>query len=143
MLLECELTVERPEGELILDLAKGIDRFQAQWDLTTGECTLVRLTGAKEDQLDRKPTSFRGAGTYSLRFANVDERLMVWVNRTMPFGAGVLYAPAQKPGPSENDLQPADIGVRNAGVRVDKLQLWRDTYYSQQQCSANVPAHRH
>jgi len=139
LIVDCEVTIERPEGELILDVAKGIDRFQARWDLNTGECALVRLAGAKEEPLERKPTSLRRAGTYSLCFANVDDRLMVWVNGRLPFGNGVAYVPAKEAGPFENDLQPAGIGVRGAGVKVGKLQLFRDTYYTLQPGSSDAP----
>src|SRR5581483_1822286 len=138
LILECEVTIESAAGGLVLDLAKGVDRFQARWDLSTGECTLVRLSGAKEQPLDHKPSALRGPGTYSVRFANVDERLMVWVNRSMPFGNGVIYTPPNQQGPVANDLQPAGIGVHGAAVSVGKLKLWRDTYYTLQPGSADA-----
>jgi signal peptidase I len=139
LIIDCEAAIERSEGELVLELAKGVDRFQARWNLTSGECALWRLTEDKQEELDHQPTGLRGPGTYSLRFANVDERLMVWVNRNMPFAAGVSYASPRQHGPFENDLQPAGIGVRGGGVRVSKLKLWRDTYYTLQPGSADAP----
>jgi hypothetical protein len=42
LMLECEVTLTRPEGELWLELIKGVDRFQARWDLSTGQCRLWR-----------------------------------------------------------------------------------------------------
>src|SRR5262249_44523606 len=30
--LECEVKVDQAEGELVLELSKGFDRFQARWD---------------------------------------------------------------------------------------------------------------
>ena len=144
LMLDCEVTVKQPGGELILDLAKGIDRFRARWDLSSGECTLSRAQGQSADQYrvdpdkgDYKPlgnaqtTKLHGTGTYHVRFANVDERLVVWVDSTLPFGDGVAYdAPGQR-GPWRNDLQPAMIGVHKAGVGIHSLTLWRDTYYTQ------------
>jgi len=33
-------------------------------------------------------------------------------------------------GPTENDFQPASVGVAGAQVQVRQLRLWRDTYYT-------------
>jgi signal peptidase I len=130
LLLECEATVEEPTGELVLELAKGVDRFQARWDLTSGTCSLWRLGGGQEVKLATAATAVRKKGTYHLRFANVDERLTVWVNEKLPFGDGKVYDAPGIRRPMANDLQPASIGIQGGGVRVQRLQLWRDTYYT-------------
>src|SRR5439155_2372259 len=44
LMLECGVVVEQAQGDLILELSKGIDRFQARWDLSSGVCALVRLS---------------------------------------------------------------------------------------------------
>src|SRR5205823_2759391 len=95
-----------------------------------GQCTLMRLTGSKEERLESQPTSLRPGGNHFLRFANVDERLIVWVDRSLPFGNGIIYTRPREPGPLTNDLQPASIGARAAALSVHKLKLWRDTYYT-------------
>src|SRR5262249_37482702 len=127
------------DGEFILDLAKGVDRFQARFNVATGNCKLVRLTGAAAAEkgptesavLDDKETKLKGPGSYHGRFANFDERLTVWVDGRLPFGDGVAYAPAKIRGPvGPNDLQPARVGAIKAGVKVSHLQLWRDSYYT-------------
>jgi signal peptidase I len=132
LLLECQLTVDRAEGEFTLELSKGVDRFQARWDLKSGACTLVRIgRDGKEDPLDSKSTRVNKAGVYQLRFANVDERLTVWVDRELPFGDGKTYAAPRQRGPTRNDLDlPASIGSKGAAVQVHHLKLWRDTYYT-------------
>jgi signal peptidase I len=128
LMIDCEVTIDQPQGELVLELAKSVDRFQARFNLATGECTLNRLKDGKE--LDKKPTELK-KGTHHIRFANVDDRLVVWVDRTLPFGDGVNYDPARQRGPTrENDLKPASIGVRGGAVSVHKIKLWRDTYYT-------------
>jgi signal peptidase I len=130
LLLECELTVERPAGEFVLELARGVDRFRARWDLTTGVCTLAREQDKQETELDRRPTAVKQPGTYRLRLANVDDRLTVWVADDLPFGDGVAYEePAERGPTAANDLQPAGIGARGAAVAVHHLTLWRDTYF--------------
>jgi signal peptidase I len=130
--LECEATVEQPQGELVLELSKGVDRFRARWDLSTGVCTLLRIADGKEIELESRPTPLNRKGTYQLRFANVDERLTLWVDNRLPFADThkVDYSAPRRRGPTGNDLEPASIGVRGAGVSVKKLKLWRDTYYT-------------
>jgi signal peptidase I len=115
-----------------------VDRFQARFRPDSGACSLVRIRQGKEEVLAQQPTGLKQPGTYHLRFANVDERLTLWVDESLPFGDGHPYDLPQDSktgeilrGPSpENDLGPAGIGVRGAGVSVHKLKLWRDTYYT-------------
>lgn len=131
LMLECEVQVEQAQGDLILELSKGVDRFQARWDLPSGMCTLVRLTDGRETKLESKETMLKKPGKYRLRFADFDERLTVWVDSALPFGDGVIYpAPGLRGPTQENDLQPASIGVRGAAVAVTRLKVWRDTYYT-------------
>jgi signal peptidase I len=130
LILECELKVAQPKGRFVLDLSKGVDRFQARWDLATGSCSLIRLADGRETTLTSRPTELRKPGTYRLRFANVDERLVVWVDSALPFGDGVAYPPPRERGPTERDLEPAHIGSDGPGITVEGLKLWRDTYYT-------------
>jgi hypothetical protein len=132
LILDCELTVKQAAGEFCMELSEGQDRFQACWELATGECTLYRLNGGKRTKLDSKKTRLSAPGTYEVRFANVDDRLTVWVGRDLPFGDGVAYdVPRVKRGPYRNDLQPASLGSKGAAVEVRHLKLWRDVYYTQ------------
>jgi signal peptidase I len=139
--LECETTVSQAEGLLTLQLSKGQDRFEAVFNLQEGTCTLRRLTFEErggtlklkdEKVLERRPSPLSKPGTYALRFANIDERLVVWVDGKLLFGDGVEYDAPERRGPTVNDLQPASIGVQGAGVKVQHLKLWRDTYYTAQ-----------
>jgi signal peptidase I len=131
LILECEATIDAPQGELTLELSRGVDRFRARWDLSTGVCTLSRLADNGEQKLESKPTTLNKKGAYRLRFANVDQRLVVWVDGELPFDNGVTYAPPEDLGPREkNDFEPASVGARGAGVAVRKLKLFRDTYYT-------------
>ena len=154
LILDCEVTVGKPQGQLWLDLVKGVDRFQARFDLATGLCKLVRLPSEPgalapeaEKTLATSPTELQKPGKYRLKFANVDERLIVWVDSSLPFGDGVIYSPPRQRGPTEQDLKPARIGSQGAAVTVGQLKLWRDTYYtvaenqspSEADASASVP----
>jgi signal peptidase I len=140
LLVECEVAVEQPSGTFTLELSKGVDRFRATWDLSSGTCTLSHLERPHPgeqvppddhyEKLATKPTKLHGKGKYQVRFANIDDRLLVWVDDELPFGDGEDYKPHPERGPYANDLQPASIGVQGASLQVRKLSLWRDTYYT-------------
>jgi len=135
LLLEGTVTVDKADkaDELRFELSKGIDRFQARFEVASGKCTLVRLGDGGEKELASRPTRLKGPGKYRVRFANVDERLTVWVDSELTFDDGTAYDPPRQRGPQENDLQPASIGVRGATLSVSGLTLWRDTYYTRGQ----------
>jgi signal peptidase I len=135
--------VERSEGEFALQLTHGTDRFEARWDLASGKCTLERhphdapelrplRQGGQGEALPTATadTPLGKPGTYQLRFANVDERLTLWVDGKLIFGDGVDYDPPAIRGPTAIDLEPARITAHRASVSVQHLQLWRDTYYT-------------
>lgn len=147
LMLECEVKVAKAEGTFCLELSKGIHRFQASWDLASGNCTLYKIArGGKKEELDTKPTKLKSPGTYQVRFANFDARLTVWVDKDLPFDQGRDYPPPEvrgpdekgldndaleaRRGPTENDLEPASVGSQGAMVEVRHLRLWRDTYYT-------------
>jgi signal peptidase I len=151
LMLECRVDVVEPKGEFTLELSQGIHRFQARWDLTSGACTLYKLTGvgekeAKREEIASAQTRVKAAGSYTLRLANFDARLTVWVDGDLPFQDGVEYPPPEvrspkekdlpeqdvlaRRGPTENDLQPASLSSKGAHVKISHLRLWRDTYYT-------------
>lgn len=135
LMLECEVNIEpaggqASQGQLVLELSKGVDRFQARWELPSGQCRLVRLGSPKEEELASQPTSLKPGSSHRLRFANVDRKLLIWVDQRLLFGDGVVYDPPAQRGPFTNDLQPASIGASGIGLRVSRLKLWRDTYYT-------------
>jgi signal peptidase I len=130
LMLECELELEQASGAFVMEVSKGVDRFQARWALDSGECRLVRITDGREVELAKEPTAISKKGTYKLGFANVDQRLIVWVDGEVRFGDGVTYSAPSQRGPTQNDLQPASFGSEGAGLTVRKLKLWRDTYYT-------------
>ena len=48
LMLECEVQVNAPQGQLVFELSRGPDRFQATWDLATGKCSLTRHSDGHE-----------------------------------------------------------------------------------------------
>jgi signal peptidase I len=110
LMLECNLDVEKAQGEFIVELSKSIYRYQARWNLADGVCTLVRIGGdGKEENLDSKATRLKGPGSYLVRFANFDSRLTVWVDRELPFDEGCSYSPPEVWAPGEREKVEAKI----------------------------------
>jgi signal peptidase I len=148
LIQEATVTVEAPQGEWTMELSKGADRFQARFDLQAGTVSLWRLTGGEVQEMAKPAPAISKAGTYKVRFANVDSRLTVWVDGNLPFQdktggedrkeGGVDYAPwVPRQGDTTdsandpNNLEPASFGAaRGAKLSVAHLQLWRDTYYT-------------
>ncbi len=143
LILECEATIDKPAGAFVMELSRGPDRFQAQWNLADGICTLYRVTTEKDRQARKEElgqkTTVLTQGTHRLRFANVDQRLIVWLDGNLIFGDGVAYDVPAPPRATDNDLQPASIGASEAGIQVKHLKLFHDTYYSIPDYRSDMP----
>jgi signal peptidase I len=132
LMLECAAEVGNA-GVLTLELSRGPDRFQARFDLGKQSCSLVRLAhGQKPEVLKETSLSLPAGKSVCLRFANIDERLTVWVDDRLPFGDGVEYEGPRKLVPTrENDLErPASVGTEGAAVKLAWMRLFRDNYYT-------------
>jgi len=139
LIVECKAMIADPTATVILDLARGPSRFQAQF--ANGTVKLVR-TGAGGKELASRPTTMTKAGQYALRFANVDCRLRVWVDdKAIDFGKESDYAyeapktfdnadSKHEGWTTANDInEPAAIEVQG-NVTISNITLWRDTYYT-------------
>ena len=137
LILECE--VQMASGtEVVMELSKGVNRFQATFG--NGKVTLGQL--GRGGEKFKKPTRDCKVanGTFKLRFANVDCRLWVWVDgKNIDFGNEGDYQPVE-PLPSdhasiegwvkENDVDaPASIGAKGA-VTVRHITIHRDIFYT-------------
>ena len=132
LMLECDVDVTAAAGEYAIELSKGPNRFQARFDLATGDCRLVRIGKVSNEELAKKPTLLKGVGKHFIRFANFDDRLTLWIDSEMPFGDGIEYAGDRSGKPDDgNDRQPASVGTFGAArLTVKHLRLFRDTYYT-------------
>ncbi len=134
LMLECQVKVGDPAAKFVLELSRGANRFQAEFE--NGKVTLVR-TGPGGGVLATATTAVTKPGEYAVRFANVDARLRVWVDDTaLDFGGKADYPPAPpaeggKDGPTDaNDIrEPAGVGA-SGDVTVSGLKLYRDTHYT-------------
>ena len=132
-------------GELLLELNEGPRHYRCRIDLATGQATLFYPDAKSREEsevieLGTAPTSVKGAGTYDICFANVDNRLCLWVDEELiDFGRddeGHVLAEYKPFGgenvrqvPSDLDLIPVGIAAKGAEVTVSRLLLERDIYY--------------
>jgi signal peptidase I len=126
--LSLQLTVREPVGQVRLELFKSGVSNRCELDLSTGEARLFHGDSALGPVVR---TDIKRAGTYQLIFANVDQRLTLWMDGTLPFGAGRTYDPEEPlPVPAAADLEPVRIAARRAAIGVRELVLKRDVYYT-------------
>ncbi len=139
LMLEADVDVQSPSGELLLDLVEGGRHFTCTIDLKTGEAKLSAANLA--DYTPKAKISFKGLGKHHVGFANVDDQLLLWVDgKSIAFDSDTGYDAEKIFGDRSNivpltsdkdlgDLAPAGVGARDAKLVVTRLQLWRDLYY--------------
>ncbi|MEM8943908.1 MAG: signal peptidase I [Planctomycetota bacterium] len=140
--IDCNLTVEEASGEFYLRLVEAGRAFICRVDLSSGDAT-VSLEGDDSVSATAK-TTVRSPGDYQLRFANVDDQLLLWIDGSevllsgdspaLIYDADQVYDGRENAVPQSSptdlgDLAPAAIGARGASVSVDRLQVLRDIYY--------------
>jgi signal peptidase I len=126
--IEATLEVQRPSGEAVFELVKGGERFRCHVDLAKGVARL--LIDGLEAYRATAQTDVRGPGEYRIRFANVDQQLLLWVNgRVVAFDKETAYPPLKDAVPTEDDLEPVRIGSQGAALKICHLKLSRDLYY--------------
>lgn len=134
LIIECEADIQAG-NEVVLELSKGQNRFQATFG--NGQVKLT-ATGPNAPQFgEPRECKVNDAGKYKLRFANVDCRLLVWVNDDLVAeadcapGTTISEELADSEGyTEENDVKaPASIGARGV-VTIRSIQLYRDIYYT-------------
>jgi signal peptidase I len=141
--IEADVDVQGATGELLLDLVEGGVHFTCRIDVADGAAMLAIDEGAAgfvnddgtETQQSTAQTSVTGPGRYQLRFANIDDRLLLWVDgKLVVFDSSTNYGPAEPIVPKwesgdPGDLAPLGIGARNLELHVGRLKVLRDVYY--------------
>ncbi|MEO1496124.1 MAG: signal peptidase I [Planctomycetota bacterium] len=141
LMVEADVSARSASGTLLLELVEHGTHYTAAIDLATGEATLGRraFEGDDRETLASGPTSVRGSGEWRLGLSNFDEQLTLWIDGhatdlRAPYddGVGLTQRQQRLPETSDDDpgdLAPAAVGVEGADITIDRLQLWRDTYY--------------
>ena len=126
--ISSRLDVEKAEGKVRFDLIEGGVVNRAEFDLAGGKVIVAR----QGRTLAEAPATVKNRGQYDIQFANVDNRLTLWVNGQTIFGEGLPYEddPENHPLPTLDDLQPVRIAAKGAKVAVSDLVLSRDIYYT-------------
>ncbi len=146
--LNCELEVLASQGQVTLELVEGRRKYHCDFDLASGRTTLSYqdesfrkgAEGTLEDiAVGEAITAVGKVGKYQLVFANVDDRLLLsvngkWIdfkNQDRPVDGSYEFPQVVSERiPTHQDLSPIGIAVRQANVRVGKLLIERDTYYT-------------
>ena len=137
--LGCDLKIGQvtESAELLLELNEGVHRFRCRINPNTGEARLSRVvwlnrSELEEESLAKATTPIQGAGQHRVEFANVDQRLCLWVDgRLIDFGnkSEISMSEIEDLGPQEEDLTPVGIAARGMNVEVAHLKIHRDIYY--------------
>ena len=145
--VDCDVTVENadPDSQLVLELCEGIRRFRCRWSPATGKIRIAQVTAldpeGRDELLGEAETSDRGNGEYHVTFANVDDRLCLWINQKLiPLGPKAEYVITDATMinlPQQSDLSPVGIATQNLAATVKNIVLFRDLYYR----SDTTPGH--
>jgi signal peptidase I len=141
--MELDVVVTRGEGQLLLDLVEGGVHHRCTVELTTGRATLEIDSGRQPfaDEQGRQQTQavaltpLRGTGRFQIRFANVDDRLFLWIDgRLVEFDVATTFERIRDAVPSwtvadPGDLMPLGVGACNTEFHVARLRVLRDVYY--------------
>ncbi len=137
--VESQLQIKSTTGAVILELIRSGVQFRCRIDLATGVAKLS--ISELPDFTATGNTPIRGPGTYTVRFANVDEQLLLWVNgEVVQFDSPTTYSHLHRSEPVElapipgseraTDLSPVGIAVEDgAVVNVSQLRISRDVFY--------------
>ena len=143
--VECDLASAEPHGSLVLDLVEAGIHYRAAFDLAKDRVELAAIDGRTGQPLDfhaEAPAKIAG-GAHQLRFANVDDQLLLWIDDTIvdfddsTYDADKFFpagrdgsVPWKGPqGEDQGDLSPVGVGAVGAKVAVTRLAVLRDTYY--------------
>jgi len=122
------------DASLRIELIEGIRRYRCDIDLATGNAALSHTNELQPDGdpilLGTAKTAVMGPGKYRFTFANVDDRVCLWINRRLvTFDRSGEYQASALPNSQEADLLPVGLAVRGATVQFSELLLRRDIYY--------------
>ncbi len=139
--LNCRLEVHEAQDSsaVRLELIEGPDTFFCTILPADGTVTMHRISHLTDRDGSHPRLLASGrvdplTGTADLTFANVDNRLLLWIDDVpVDFGEDVVieqnFADALTLRPGPQDTAPCGIAVRDAHVTVSDLVIQRDIYY--------------
>lgn len=136
--LSFDLEVEsvQPGATLMLELEEGLRTVRLIITPENGKAELALVDWTKDGGFKERrdvataTTDVQQPGSYTIEFANVDDRVCVWINDALvDFGTAAELASFDLNRPSHRDLAPAGIAVSGMKAQVRALKLLRDIYY--------------
>lgn len=155
--IECELTFgesHSDDAEAVLEIVEGGRAYQCRIRAATGDVVLS-ISGVDLFNPTARGVA-AGAGTKRVRFANVDDRLLVWLNeqpvtfdastefqtldtvkavidgreQTLAFSGQQGAPPLLNILPTRQDVRsPIGVAARNCRLEAAHLRVLRDVYY--------------
>ncbi len=124
------------EGFLLVELNEGVRKYRCRLFPQSGRIVLTYADNLSrsddEVPLDEASQPRPMQGAHRISFANVDQRLSVWIDgHLVPLKNGGVYdLPATlNPSPQPEDLLPVGISGYDVECTVAHLLLERDIYY--------------
>ena len=151
--MECDLEIDQAGGEIALDIVEGGMHFICTIDTSTGVAKLSTKTETDsvvkfvdaESNVVAEPTAQTslGAGSYRLMFVNADDQLHLWVNGALIEFDAATFERSDVPLPyfsktDAADAEPLGIASKGASLKVDRLKVVRDIYYTATKDEANI-----
>ena len=129
-----DVATVKNDAAAVLQLVEGPQTFDCTIDLNTGTAVVAMFASDETAEqgvvIATGETAMTNAGNYDVTFANVDDRICLWMNGSLiEFDTSGEYESSDVPAPGERDLAPCGIAFRNATASVSSLLLERDIYY--------------
>ncbi len=124
------------KSQLLIELVEGFRTVRCQVNPVTGMADIVVISRELDpatptsETVASVQTGIQGPGEYNISFANVDDRLCLWVDDDLiPLGDKASFQSAGLNLPTELDLAPMGIAVNQLKAVVSNLVIHRDIYY--------------
>jgi len=124
------------EAIVVLELIEGVRAVQARFHPASGKVEIVRRdrdangTYSEGNVVATAESGESGDGEYQFSFANVDDRVLLWINGSVvPWEKEVTFVTDGFNLPGEQELAPAGIAAKGTNIKASSLRLRRDIYY--------------
>jgi signal peptidase I len=130
LMLEGTVDIKSLTGSVTMELVEATRTLGCSISLDGSGSVARLMNGNKVLAEQRCPIT--GPGSYEIRFANFDDRLVLWVNDQLVFGNGIALdrLTPEDNGPTKRDLSPARWSFSNVDLTLKHIRLFRDIYYT-------------
>ena len=151
LIVESNVATSKECKELIMELVEAGVQYRCRIDLESGNAELEILDGDQKQEfsaageqrtaLVKGATSVRSGDSFSVRFSNCDDQLLLWIDEELVEFDGPSTFDARDFRPSEKnypryqqgvhplDASPFGIAVRGGEATINRVRVDRDKYY--------------